>query len=112
LVLASKRKQKAGLDGESRRKALTIAFWNQITHCALAIRELVAPTYHPERHYMRGPGPACARREFVGDGDQSRIGPLGREIDDDEFLPERIDKPGETVDRPAEGLHRKATARR
>lgn len=20
------------------------------------------PTYHPERHYMRGPGPACARR--------------------------------------------------
>ena len=19
-------------------------------------------TYHPERHYMRGPGPACARR--------------------------------------------------
>ena len=43
-----------------------MALWNQITHCASAIRELVAPTYHPERHYMRGPGPACARREFVG----------------------------------------------
>ena len=27
-----------------------------------AIREFVAPTYRPERYYMRGPGPACARR--------------------------------------------------
>jgi hypothetical protein len=26
------------------------------------LRELVLPSYHPERHYMRGPGPACARR--------------------------------------------------
>ncbi len=26
------------------------------------IREFVAPTYRPERHYMRGPGPACAAR--------------------------------------------------
>jgi len=26
------------------------------------IRELVAPSYRPEKHYMRGPGPACARR--------------------------------------------------
>ena len=39
-----------------------MAFWNQITHCAFALREFVAPTYRPERHYMRGPGPACARR--------------------------------------------------
>lgn len=38
-------------------------FWNQITVCALALREFVVPTYRPERHYMRGPGPACARRE-------------------------------------------------
>jgi hypothetical protein len=29
---------------------------------ASTIREFVAPTYRPERHYMRGPGPACARR--------------------------------------------------
>lgn len=29
---------------------------------ARAVREFVAPTYRPERHYMRGPGPACARR--------------------------------------------------
>lgn len=26
------------------------------------VREFLAPSYHPERHYMRGPGPACARR--------------------------------------------------
>ena len=29
----------------------------------LATREFMAPSYHPERHYMRGPGPACARRQ-------------------------------------------------
>lgn len=28
---------------------------------AFAIRELVAPSYRPELHYMRGPGPAYAR---------------------------------------------------
>lgn len=30
---------------------------------ASAIREFVAPRYRPELHYMRGPGPASARRE-------------------------------------------------
>jgi hypothetical protein len=38
---------------------------NFLTHLigyAAAIREFVAPTYRPERYYMRGPGPACARR--------------------------------------------------
>ncbi|MET0598583.1 MAG: hypothetical protein ABWZ57_12025 [Mesorhizobium sp.] len=39
-----------------------MALWHQITHVASAIREFVAPTYRPERHYMRGPGPAYARR--------------------------------------------------
>ncbi|MGB3830804.1 MAG: hypothetical protein WA975_02950 [Mesorhizobium sp.] len=34
----------------------------QITGLIAALREFVAPTYRPERHYMRGPGPACARR--------------------------------------------------
>jgi hypothetical protein len=34
----------------------------RIASCASALREFVAPTYRPERHYMRGPGPACARR--------------------------------------------------
>lgn len=29
---------------------------------AVAAREFVVPSYRPECHYMRGPGPACARR--------------------------------------------------
>jgi len=39
-----------------------MTIWTQFAHYALALREFVAPTYRPERHYMRGPGPACARR--------------------------------------------------
>ncbi len=27
------------------------------------VRRLTAPRYRPERHYMRGYGPACAARE-------------------------------------------------
>ena len=34
----------------------------QIIGYIAAIREFISPTYRPERHYMRGPGPACARR--------------------------------------------------
>jgi hypothetical protein len=30
-----------------------------------AVREFIAPRYRPEFHYMRGPGPACARREQI-----------------------------------------------
>ena len=26
------------------------------------VRAFVRPRYHPERHYMRGEGPACAAR--------------------------------------------------
>ncbi|MGU3573921.1 hypothetical protein ACLBWZ_00175 [Brucellaceae bacterium C25G] len=26
------------------------------------VREFLMPSYRPERHYMRGPGPACAAR--------------------------------------------------
>ncbi|MEI5681670.1 MULTISPECIES: hypothetical protein [unclassified Mesorhizobium] len=39
-----------------------MTLWHRITNYAVALREFVAPTYRPERHYMRGPGPACARR--------------------------------------------------
>ncbi|MDP3896510.1 MAG: hypothetical protein Q8Q62_07530 [Mesorhizobium sp.] len=39
-----------------------MSFWASITNYAVAIREFIAPSYRPERHYMRGPGPACARR--------------------------------------------------
>jgi hypothetical protein len=41
----------------------TMTILNHIAHFAFAFREFVAPTYRPERHYMRGPGPACARRQ-------------------------------------------------
>ncbi len=34
----------------------------QLRHSATVIREFLAPSYRPERHYMRGPGPACAAR--------------------------------------------------
>ena len=28
---------------------------------SLWVRQLAVPAYRPEQHYMRGPGPACAR---------------------------------------------------
>ncbi|MFC0244586.1 hypothetical protein ACFOLL_08815 [Falsochrobactrum ovis] len=34
----------------------------QLRDCFNVIREFLAPSYRPERHYMRGPGPACAAR--------------------------------------------------
>lgn len=42
-----------------------MSFWISIRQVAIAVREFVAPTYRPEQHYMRGPGPACARRMGV-----------------------------------------------
>lgn len=39
-----------------------MVIWTSLTTCAFAVREFIAPTYRPERYYMRGPGPACARR--------------------------------------------------
>lgn len=39
-----------------------MSFLLNLSHYAAAIREFVVPSYRPERHYMRGPGPACARR--------------------------------------------------
>lgn len=39
-----------------------MTFLLQFARYAVALREFVAPSYRPERHYMRGPGPACARR--------------------------------------------------
>jgi hypothetical protein len=35
---------------------------SQVLHLHSSIRELVAPHYRPELYYMRGPGPAYARR--------------------------------------------------
>lgn len=39
-----------------------MTFFLQFARYASVFREFVAPSYRPERHYMRGPGPACARR--------------------------------------------------
>jgi hypothetical protein len=36
--------------------------WALIAKLVSAFREFVAPQYRPELYYMRGPGPACARR--------------------------------------------------
>ncbi len=35
---------------------------NLMRRLIVTIRELIAPSYRPERHYMRGPGPATSRR--------------------------------------------------
>lgn len=38
-----------------------------VTQIVSASREFVAPRYRPELHYMRGPGPAYARRTVMLD---------------------------------------------
>ncbi len=39
-----------------------MSLWTHVADYAIAVREFLVPRYRPERHYMRGPGPACARR--------------------------------------------------
>jgi hypothetical protein len=34
----------------------------QLRDTLRVVREFIVPSYRPERHYMRGPGPACAQR--------------------------------------------------
>jgi hypothetical protein len=36
-----------------------------IKRLSLGIREFLSPSYRPELHYMRGFGPACARRAVL-----------------------------------------------
>ncbi|GLU30046.1 hypothetical protein Brsp01_52790 [Brucella sp. NBRC 12950] len=43
-------------------KVKTMNIIVQLRDSVNVIREFVAPSYRPERHYMRGPGPACAAR--------------------------------------------------
>lgn len=50
-----------------------------ITQLALAFREFVAPRYRPELYYMRGPGPAYARRMAMLEKRSPRL-PIGEEI--------------------------------
>ena len=42
--------------------------WAHIISRAISVREFFMPSYRPERHYMRGPGPACARIRRVHPG--------------------------------------------
>lgn len=60
----------AGIKGHPDRRYIRrdlgtgeMNIWSSIRRAVVAVREFVAPTYRPERHYMRGPGPACARRD-------------------------------------------------
>jgi len=46
-----------------RARTRTMGFIKLIVACVRVVRDFFAPRYHPERHYMRGPGPACAQRE-------------------------------------------------
>ena len=43
-----------------------------LIQCLSAIRDFVAPRYRPELHYMRGPGPAYARRAVLAESRQVR----------------------------------------
>jgi hypothetical protein len=53
-----------------------------ITHLASAFREFVAPRYRPELYYMRGPGPAYARRMSTLQARLERSSPLGGGVSD------------------------------
>jgi hypothetical protein len=53
-----------------------------ITHMATALREFVAPRYRPELYYMRGPGPAYARRMSTLNARLERSSPLGGGVSD------------------------------
>jgi hypothetical protein len=33
--------------------------WSELSDMVARLRHDVFTRYHPERHYMRGPGPAC-----------------------------------------------------
>jgi hypothetical protein len=65
LSLIAKKKAVPGPRRSAKRilGCKTMALWSRITHYTLAFREFIAPSYCPERYYMRGPGPACARRQ-------------------------------------------------
>ena len=47
-----------------------------LTQRLSAIRDFVSPRYRPELHYMRGPGPAYARRAVLVES--GRVQPILR----------------------------------
>ena len=51
-----------------RNRTGQMSIFLQLRGYVHSVREFVVPSYHPERHYMRGPGPACARRHHENRG--------------------------------------------
>lgn len=56
-----------------------MAIWARIRTLVMAFRDFVAPSYHPELHYMRGPGPAFRRRAGTTEG-RRRSPRVGRAV--------------------------------
>ena len=61
--------------------------------CALGdflhdFQRTIFDTYHPERHYMRGPGPACAAKARLARA-QARSNELSSWLDRSTFQPRR-----------------------
>ncbi|TPI78460.1 hypothetical protein FJ423_16210 [Mesorhizobium sp. B2-8-9] len=56
------------------RTALAMSAFMQL---ASAVREFISPLYRPELNYMRGAGPACARRAIMVESKQVLPVPRG-----------------------------------
>jgi hypothetical protein len=54
-------KQSALAQGNRREKSL----FRTIFEFLRDFRHSIFDTYHPEAHYMRGPGPACAAKRML-----------------------------------------------
>jgi hypothetical protein len=55
--------QRDATDGVARRsEEAEMRFFNHMREHTTAVFAILISGYHPERHYMRGPGPACAAR--------------------------------------------------
>ena len=53
---------RSGADWAGRTGAATRETEMRLRSMMTAFREWAANRYRPEKHYMRGPGPACAAR--------------------------------------------------
>jgi hypothetical protein len=54
------------LSQADRKHRSTLGLWSELSDMVARLRRDFASGYHPERHYMRGPGPAWrAKHEAV-----------------------------------------------
>jgi hypothetical protein len=58
-----RRTETAAFLAAHRESVSTVMFRRIIQALPRGVRGLIQPRYRPERHYMRGYGPACAARE-------------------------------------------------